>query len=42
MHGEGVWYFNNGDHEIGDYKNDKAIGVFARLWKNDEVKTVKY
>ena len=40
--GKGAYYWNNGDCEKGNYKDDKAIGVFARLCRNGEVKTIKY
>ena len=26
-------YWNDGDREIGDYKDGKEIGIFARLCK---------
>ena len=35
-------YFNNGNREIGDFKDDKAVGVFAKLNKNDKVETIKH
>ena len=38
-------YFNNGNREIGDFKDDKAVSVFAKLNKNDKndkVETIKY
>ena len=40
--GKGVMYWNDGDCEIGNYKDDKKIGVFARLCKNGDVETIKF
>ena len=37
-----IYYFNNGDREMGDYLNDKPIGKHAVLTKNGEVKTSYY
>ena len=37
--GKGIYYYNNGDREMGDYSNDKRIGKHVTLTKNGEVKT---
>ena len=42
MEGNGIYYYNNGDREMGDYSNDKPIGRHALLTRNGEVKTVNY
>ena len=39
---KGIYYYNNGDRQMGDYKNGKPIGKFIRLTKNGEVKTINY
>jgi hypothetical protein len=42
--GKGVYYYNNGDREIGDYLKDKKIGKHVILHKNGKVseKIYKY
>ena len=40
--GKGIFYFNNGDRRMGDYKNDKETVKHIRLTKNGEVKTESY
>ena len=42
MDGQGAFYYSDGDREIGDYKEGIPIGVAAKLYKNGEVKPVKY
>ena len=42
MEGKGIIYYNNGDREMGDYWNDKLIGIQVMLTKNGEVKTKYY
>ena len=38
--GKGVWYWSDGDRAIGDFKDGEAIGLFAKLCKNGEIKTL--
>ena len=40
--GSGVYYYHDGDREMGDYNNDKEIGTHAYLTKDGEVKTNNY
>ena len=35
-------YYNNGDKEMGDYLNDKEIGIHAFLSNKSKVKQKKY
>ena len=35
-------YYNNGDREMGDYKDDKKIGKHVTLTKNGEIKVNIY
>ena len=37
MEGEGIFYYNNGDREMGDYLNNMKIGKHVKLHKNGEV-----
>ena len=39
---KGVYYYNNGDREMGDYSNGKRIGKCVMLKRNGEVKTYNY
>ena len=34
--GKGIYYYNDGDREMGDYYNDEPIGKHALLTKNGE------
>ena len=36
---KGIKYFINGDRRMGDYLNDKPIGIHVRLTLNGIVKT---
>ena len=40
--GKGIYYYNNGDREMGDYSNGKQIGKHVTLTKNGKVKTNNY
>ena len=40
--GRGIYYYSNGDREMGDYFNDKSIGKQVMLTKNNEVKVINY
>ena len=40
--GNGIFYYNNGDREMGDYHNDNRIGKHVRLTRNGKVKTYNY
>ena len=42
MEGKGIYYFKNGDREMGDWKDDKDIGKHVKLCKNGEIKTKNY
>ena len=35
--GKGIFYFNNGDRQMGDFLNDKRIGKHVTLTTNREV-----
>ena len=32
--GKGIYYYNNGDRQMGDYYNDNPIGKHVTLTKN--------
>ena len=40
--GKGVYYYNNGDREMGDYYKGSRIGKHAMITKNGEVKYINY
>ena len=40
--GKGIYYFNNGDREMGDYLNDNKIGKHVKLLYNGIVESCKY
>ena len=40
--GKGIFYYNDGDREMGDYLNGKEIGKHVTLTINGEVKTRIY
>ena len=40
--GRGIYYYSNGNREMGDYFNDKSIGKQVMLTKNNEVKIINY
>ena len=42
MKGKRIYYYKNGDREMGDYLNDKEIGKHVTLTINGEVKTNIY
>ena len=42
MEGNGIYYYNNGDREIGDYLDGKEIGKHVKLTKNGEVEVNNY
>ena len=35
-------YYSNGDREMGDYLNDQAIGIHAKLLYNGKVESKHY
>ena len=35
--GKGIYIFNNGDREMGDYLNGKPIGIHALFKANGEI-----
>ena len=37
-----IFYYNNGDREMGDYSNGKRIGKCVILKRNGEVKIKNY
>ena len=42
MEGKGIYYYNDGDREMGDWKDGKEIGKHVILNKNGEVKIENY
>ena len=42
MEGKGIYYYNNGDREMGDYYNGNPIGKHVMLTRNGEVKINNY
>ena len=42
MEGKGIYYYNNGDREMGDYLNDDKIGIHAKLNINGVVIQQQY
>ena len=40
--GKGIYYYANGDRQMGDYSNNKPIGKHVRLTRNWEVKIENY
>ena len=42
MERKGIYYFNDGDRIMGDYLNDKEIGMHVILTKNGEVNKEYY
>ena len=42
MEGKGIYYYNNGDRRMGDWKDGKEIGNHIILSKNGEVNTKNY
>ena len=42
MEGKGIYYYYNGDREIGDWKDGKKIGKHVIFTENGEVKTENY
>ena len=40
--GKGIYYYNNGDREIGDYLNDKKIGKHTIIHHNGKVSSKSY
>ena len=42
MEGKGIFYYNNGDREMGDYYNNKKMGKHVMLTKIGEVKINDY
>ena len=42
MEGKGVFYYNNGDREMGDYLNGKQVGIHVKLNFNGKVTQQKY
>ena len=42
MEGKGIFYFNNGNREMGDYLNDKKVGKHAKLHANGNVTANNY
>ena len=40
--GKGAFYLKNGDQGIGNFKNNKPIGIFALKRKNGKVKALNY
>ena len=37
-----MFYYNNGDREMGDYFDDKRVGIHAKLNINGKVTQQKY
>ena len=37
IEGKGKYYFQNGNREMGDYLDDKKIGIHIYLYSNGEV-----
>ena len=42
MEGKGIYYYNNGDREMGDYLNNNRIGRHAKLHANGELSSNLY
>ena len=40
--GKGIFYYNNGDREMGDYLNDKSIGKHVKLHNNGNITSNNY
>ena len=40
--GKGIYYFNDGDRQMGDYLNDNPIGKHVTLTINGEVEVNNY
>ena len=40
--GKGIFYYNNGDRSMGDYKNNNFFGKHAILRANGEVTSTFY
>ena len=39
---KGICYYNNGNREMGDWKDDKKVGKHVILSENGEIKTEEY
>ena len=42
MEGKGIFYYNNGNREMGDYLNDKRKGKHVTLTINGQIITKNY
>ena len=40
--GKGIFYFSNGDREMGDYLNDKKVGKHLIQYSNGTFKEIVY
>ena len=40
--GKGIYYYNNGDRQMGDYSNDKPIGKHVILTNDGQDETIEY
>ena len=42
MEGKGIYYYNNGDREMGNYLQGKKIGKHVTLKANGDFETKNY
>jgi len=40
--GKGIYYYYNGDREMGDYLNDKEIGIHVKLDIKGKISKLNY
>ena len=40
--GKGVFYYNNGDREMGDFMNDAPVGMHVKYCIEGKIKKVYY
>ena len=42
MDGQGIYYYKNGDREMGNFLNDKKIGMHAFLYYSGKITLINY